>query len=131
MARFHGELLQRLQKGFGRTAPWIEPELRSSRGKIVVGMKHVVRRPQESAVPFLREDLPMPIVGGRRAFLGRGGAGAMLMDDHPTKLSNAIGNPKGIRDAYRQLPVDSRRGIRKLDDLARALRMGGDSIKPE
>src|SRR5258706_14892576 len=94
MAGLDGEFTKRLEKWFLRTVARIEPQFRGSGGRVNFFILHMITRTPERAVPLLRQRLPMQIGGGGRAFDGRRGSRAVLMNDDAANRLHTVGNPE-------------------------------------
>src|SRR5258708_7148664 len=68
MTGLGGEIRECLEKRFFRTTSGIKPELRRARRNIDLLIQHVIAGTPKSAVPLLRQRLPMQIIGGGRSF---------------------------------------------------------------
>src|SRR5580658_9883022 len=70
-----------LEKGFFRASARIEPKLRAAGGEVIELVEYVIRWAQEGAVPFLRQRLPVQVIGGGGTFLRGCGSGAVLVNN--------------------------------------------------
>ena len=111
MPRLGGEIVEGLEEGLFRAAARIEPEFRASRRDVGFFVQHVITGAEQGAVPFLRQRLPVQVIGGGGAFLGGRGAGAVLVDDDAAKRLHAVGNPERVGDAHLQFVRGGRGGI--------------------
>jgi hypothetical protein len=62
----------------------------------------MVARAKKGAVPFLRQRLPVQVIGGGGAFLGGGGSGAVLVNNDATQVRDTVGNPNSVGDGHLQ-----------------------------
>src|SRR5579859_7049537 len=118
VSRLCRKFVQSPQEGPLRTTSGIEPQFRPSGRQIDRIVEHAIGRSKKYAVPFLRQSLPVQIIGGRRSRLGRRNTGTVLVNDHRPHGLYAVGNPKRVGDTNLQLPRLCRRWIDKLKVLA-------------
>ncbi len=69
MAGRFRELGQTPKKRFFRTMPRIKPDFRTTGREVNGIVYHMVRRPEQRAIPLRCESLPLQVVGRRRALL--------------------------------------------------------------
>ena len=104
-----GEIVEGFEESLFRASARIEPQFRAPGGEVVFFVQHVVTGAEQSAVPFLRQGLPVQVIGG-------GGPSLEAVVPAPcwwtmTPRRSAVGNPEGISDAHLQFVRGGRRGI--------------------
>ncbi len=108
VARFGAEGVQSLEENLVRTAARIVPKFRLAGPDFGAFVQNVIARPEQCAIPLLRQRLPMQVVGGRRASRRRRSTGAMLMDNHAAQGLHAVGNPNRVSDGDLQFAFHGR-----------------------
>src|SRR6266702_2762577 len=82
MTRFCRKFVKGLQESTLRTASGVEPQFRAPGRQIDRVIEHAIGRSEKYAVPFLRQCLPVQVVGRRCSRLGRRNTRAVLMNDY-------------------------------------------------
>src|SRR3984957_19606136 len=111
MPRLSGEIVEGLEESLSGAAARIEPQLRASRCDVGFFVQYVVTGAEQGAVPFLRQRLPVQIIGGGGTFLGGRGASTVLVDDDTAESLHALGNPERVSDAHLQFVAGGRGGL--------------------
>src|SRR5208282_2895530 len=102
MAGFCGQLIEGLQEGFFGAATRIKPSFGTAWRQVNSLVRDVIRRAEQRTVPFLRQGLPVQIVGGGGPLNGGRSSGAVLVNDNAAQGLDAIGNPESISDGSLQ-----------------------------
>src|SRR5208337_2209456 len=85
------KFIERPEENTVRTMSRVEPQFCASGGQINRIVQHVIARSEKHTVPFLRQSLPVQIVGRSCPSLSRRDTCTVLMNDHCPHGVDAVG----------------------------------------